>query len=44
MLRLLKHLLGLHRHYFGIPHKRGDGKTYVTCYGCSKTKRLGVEL
>ncbi|MCS6884372.1 MAG: hypothetical protein RMM17_08990 [Acidobacteriota bacterium] len=33
-----------HKHYWGPPRKREDGRYYMTCYECGKSRRVNIDL
>jgi len=44
-MRLLKKLLGIHIHYWGVPHPReSDKRPIQTCYECSAEREIQVDL
>ncbi len=33
-----------HKHYWGPPRKKDDGRHYMTCYECGKSRRVNFEI
>jgi hypothetical protein len=36
--KVILRILGIHEHYFGVPHEDEPGRIVRTCYECSRTR------
>ncbi|MBL8151192.1 MAG: hypothetical protein JNN15_14810 [Blastocatellia bacterium] len=33
-----------HKHYWGPPRKRANGRYYMTCYECGKERKVKIDI